>query len=104
MAGPGIASDRPALVINRAWPQCWHQLYLAVYRYRPGWERCVNNFDLLIGWQRNLDFFTTGYNFFVRALSYLVVAPVYLPGRPILAPLRRQPLPSVRFSRRCPLW
>lgn len=41
----------------------------------------VRNFDLLIGWQRNLDFFTTGYNFFVRVLPYLVVAPVYLAGQ-----------------------
>ena len=41
----------------------------------------VRNFDLLIGWQRNLDFFTTGYNLFVRALPYLVVAPVYLSGQ-----------------------
>jgi len=41
----------------------------------------VRNFDLLIGWQRNLDFFTTGYNFFVRVLPYLVVAPIYLAGR-----------------------
>ena len=38
----------------------------------------IRNFDLLIGWQRNLDFFTTGYNMFVRALPYLVVAPIYL--------------------------
>lgn len=41
----------------------------------------IRNFDLLIGWQRNLDFFTTGYNLFVRALPYLVVAPVYLSGQ-----------------------
>ncbi|MFB2978602.1 ABC transporter ATP-binding protein/permease [Microseira sp. BLCC-F43] len=41
----------------------------------------IRNFDLLIGWQRNLDFFTTGYNLFVRALPYLVVAPIYLSGK-----------------------
>lgn len=40
----------------------------------------LRNFHLLIGWQRNLDFFTTGHNYFVRILPYLVVAPIYLAG------------------------
>jgi vitamin B12/bleomycin/antimicrobial peptide transport system ATP-binding/permease protein len=41
----------------------------------------IRNFDLLIGWQRNLDFFTTGYEYFVAALPYLVVAPIYFSGQ-----------------------
>ena len=40
----------------------------------------IRNYHALIGWQRNLDFFTTGHNYFVRILPYLVVAPIYLAG------------------------
>ena len=40
----------------------------------------IRNYHVLIGWQRNLDFFTTGHNYFVRILPYLVVAPIYLAG------------------------
>lgn len=43
--------------------------------------RAIRNFDVLIGWQRNLDFFTTGYGFLVAAVPYLVVAPIYLAGQ-----------------------
>ena len=39
------------------------------------------NFNLLIGWQRNLEFFTTGYNYFVIILPALVVAPMYFAGK-----------------------
>ena len=42
--------------------------------------RAIRNYHVLIGWQRNLDFFTTGHNYFVRILPYLVVAPIYLAG------------------------
>ena len=42
--------------------------------------RAIRNYHILIGWQRNLDFFTTGHNYFVRILPYLVVAPIYLAG------------------------
>ena len=43
-------------------------------------SRAIRNYHLLIGWQRNLDFFTTGHTYFVRILPYLVVAPLYLAG------------------------
>ena len=43
-------------------------------------SRAIRNYHLLIGWQRNLDFFTTGHSYFVRILPYLVVAPLYLAG------------------------
>lgn len=39
------------------------------------------NFNLLIGWQRNVDFFTTGYGYLVVILPSLVVAPMYFAGQ-----------------------
>ena len=43
-------------------------------------SKAIRNYHALIGWQRNLDFFTTGHSYFVRILPYLVVAPIYLAG------------------------
>jgi vitamin B12/bleomycin/antimicrobial peptide transport system ATP-binding/permease protein len=43
--------------------------------------QAIQNYHLLIGWQRNLEFFTTGHSYFVRILPYLVVAPIYLAGK-----------------------
>ncbi|MFM2314200.1 MAG: hypothetical protein RLZZ04_3476, partial [Cyanobacteriota bacterium] len=43
--------------------------------------RAISNYHVLIGWQRNLDFFTTGHSYFVRILPYVVVAPIYLAGK-----------------------
>lgn len=40
----------------------------------------LHNFNLLIGWQRNLSFFTTGYGYFVVIVPALVVAPRYFAG------------------------
>ncbi len=40
----------------------------------------LHNFNVLIGWQRNLDFFTTGYGYFVIILPYLFVVPRYFAG------------------------
>lgn len=40
----------------------------------------LHNFNLLIGWQRNLGFFTTGYGYFVVIVPALVVAPRYFAG------------------------
>lgn len=40
-------------------------------------SRVLRNFHVLIGWQRNLDFFTTGHSYFVRMLPYLVVGPIF---------------------------
>ncbi|MEB3887156.1 ABC transporter ATP-binding protein/permease [Lyngbya sp. CCY1209] len=39
-----------------------------------------NNFNLLIGWQRNVDFFTTGYRYLVIILPSLIMAPIYFAG------------------------
>lgn len=40
----------------------------------------LQNFNVLIGWQRNLSFFTTGYSYFVIIVPALVVAPRYFAG------------------------
>ncbi len=40
-----------------------------------------NNFNLLIGWQRNLGFFTTGYNYFIFLIPALMIAPLYFAGK-----------------------
>ncbi|HAJ61679.1 MAG TPA: ABC transporter ATP-binding protein [Cyanobacteria bacterium UBA8543] len=40
----------------------------------------IRNFNLLIAWDRNLSCFTTGYDYFVRAVPLLIVAPIYFAG------------------------
>ncbi|MGD1805115.1 ABC transporter ATP-binding protein/permease, partial [Dapis sp. BLCC M126] len=42
--------------------------------------RVFNNFNLLIGWQRNVDYFTTGYRYVVIILPSLIMAPIYFAG------------------------
>ena len=44
-------------------------------------KEALKNFNLLIGWQRNLDFFTTGYNYLVVILPAIIVAPLYFAGK-----------------------
>ena len=39
------------------------------------------NFNLLIGWQRNLDYFTTGYGYAVVIIPALFLAPAYFAGK-----------------------
>ncbi|MGC9524117.1 MAG: ABC transporter ATP-binding protein/permease [Limnospira sp.] len=39
-----------------------------------------HNFNLLIGWQRNVDFFTTGYRYLVIILPSAIMAPIYFAG------------------------
>ncbi|MDX9963022.1 ABC transporter ATP-binding protein/permease [Desulfobacter postgatei] len=41
----------------------------------------LKNFNFLIGWQRNLEFFTTGYNYLVIILPAVIVAPMYFAGK-----------------------
>ncbi len=38
------------------------------------------NFNLLIGWQRNVDFFTTGYGYLTIIVPTVVVAPMFFRG------------------------
>jgi putative ATP-binding cassette transporter len=39
------------------------------------------NFNLLIGWQRNVDYFTTGYGYAVVIIPSLFLAPTYFAGK-----------------------
>jgi putative ATP-binding cassette transporter len=41
----------------------------------------VSNFNALIGWQRNLGFLTTGYNYMVVLIPALIIAPLYFAGK-----------------------
>ncbi|MGL5063639.1 MAG: ABC transporter ATP-binding protein/permease [Microcoleus sp.] len=41
----------------------------------------VSNFNLLIGWQRNLSYFTTGYGYAVVIIPSLFLAPAYFSGK-----------------------
>jgi putative ATP-binding cassette transporter len=41
----------------------------------------LRNYNLLIGWQRNLSFFTTAYRYLPVVLPYLVLFPQYFSGR-----------------------
>jgi len=40
----------------------------------------VDNFRMLIGWERNLAFFTNGYNYLIKVLPFVVMAPLYFSG------------------------
>jgi putative ATP-binding cassette transporter len=41
----------------------------------------LRNFNLLIGWQRNLSFFTTAYSYLPVVLPYLILFPLYFGGQ-----------------------
>ncbi|MEA5500412.1 ABC transporter ATP-binding protein/permease [Limnoraphis robusta] len=43
--------------------------------------KAFENFNLLIGWQRNVDYFTTGYRYIVIILPSLIMAPIYFAGQ-----------------------
>lgn len=43
-------------------------------------SKAFNNFNLLIGWQRNVNSFKTGYRYLVRILPYIILAPIYFSG------------------------
>ena len=43
-------------------------------------RRALKNFNLLIGWQRNLSFFTTAYSYLPVVLPFLVLFPPYFGG------------------------
>lgn len=47
---------------------------------RGRFAEVLRNFFFLIGWQRNLDFFTTGYGYLVIIVPSLFVAPRYFAG------------------------
>ncbi len=44
-------------------------------------KKVIGNFNLLIGWQRNLSFFTTAYSYLPVVLPFLVLFPQYFAGK-----------------------
>jgi putative ATP-binding cassette transporter len=44
-------------------------------------RKVLKNFSLLIGWQRNLSFFTTAYSYLPVVLPFLVLFPLYFGGQ-----------------------
>ena len=47
---------------------------------RERFVQVFQNFNLLIGWQRNVDYFTTSYRYAVIILPSLIMAPIYFAG------------------------
>lgn len=52
-----------------------------VFQIKKRFAEVVKNFNLLIGWQRNLGFLTTGYSYFVVIIPSLIIAPLYFAGQ-----------------------
>jgi putative ATP-binding cassette transporter len=50
-------------------------------RISDRFRRVLKNFSLLIGWQRNLSFFTTAYSYLPVVLPFLVLFPQYFGGK-----------------------
>lgn len=50
-------------------------------RVRQRLQKALDNLKSIISWNRNLGFFTTGYNYVVTILPTIVVAPLYLDGK-----------------------
>lgn len=47
---------------------------------RRRFAEAIKNYNFLIGWQRNVSMFTTGYNYMVIIVPALVIAPMYFAG------------------------
>ncbi len=52
-----------------------------VARIGDRFRNVLKNFNLLIGWQRNLSFFTTAYSYLPAVLPYFVLFPQYFSGK-----------------------
>ncbi|MEG3845115.1 SbmA/BacA-like family transporter, partial [Microcoleus sp. herbarium14] len=48
-----------------------------LFQIKNRFIEAVRNFNLLIGWQRNVDYFTTGYGYAVVIIPALFLAPAY---------------------------
>lgn len=48
---------------------------------RSVFGRALDNFNVLIGWQRNLRLFTKGYDYAVVILPFIVVVPLFFAGK-----------------------
>ncbi|MEG4275404.1 MULTISPECIES: ABC transporter ATP-binding protein/permease [unclassified Microcoleus] len=51
------------------------------FQIKQRFVEVFRNFNLLIGWQRNLDYFTTGYGYAVVIIPALFLAPTYFADR-----------------------
>jgi putative ATP-binding cassette transporter len=51
------------------------------FQIRRRFADAISNFNALIGWQRNLNFLTTGYNYLIVIIPSLVIAPLYFAGK-----------------------
>jgi putative ATP-binding cassette transporter len=52
-----------------------------ITRIRQKLVEALDNLLSIINWNRNLNFFTTGYNYIVSILPTIIVAPLYLDGK-----------------------
>lgn len=52
-----------------------------VHRLQGRLEALVDNFRRIIGVNRNLGFFTTGYNWMIQIIPILIVAPAFMAGK-----------------------
>ncbi len=50
-------------------------------RVMDRFEEVVSNFNMLIGWQRNLGFVTTGYTYMIALIPALIIAPLFFAGQ-----------------------
>lgn len=51
------------------------------FQIRRRFADAMANYNVLIGWQRNLGFLTTGYNYLVVIIPSLIIAPLYFAGQ-----------------------
>lgn len=51
-----------------------------LFQIKKRFTDAIQNFNLLIGWQRNVDYFTTGYGYAVIILPSIFMAPLYFSG------------------------
>lgn len=50
-------------------------------RVRGRLREAIDNLRMLIGWERNLEFFTKGYEYLILVLPIVVMAPLYFSGQ-----------------------
>lgn len=59
----------------------WHGEARELSRTRQRLKSALRNMLHIINWNRNLNFFTIGYNYLVTILPTVIVAPLYLSGK-----------------------
>jgi putative ATP-binding cassette transporter len=69
-----VRQNAEAIALSRREGRITHQLLRRV-------DEMVGNFRRIISVNRNLGFFTTGYNYMIQIIPALVVAPLYIKGQ-----------------------